>query len=114
MALSWRFLRGCSIRLRHACPSRPSWPCALCSIASPCSTRWSPLRLVYHNQKEHVMYKSLPPLPASPAPVPCTIHTVWPQLPTDRRQQCHELIAQLLIHVSHSTPSEECNHEHQD
>ena len=60
------------------------------------------------------MYKSLPPLPASPAPVPCTIHTVWPQLPTDRRQQCHELIAQLLIHVSHSTPSEECNHEHQD
>ena len=60
------------------------------------------------------MHKSLPPLPASQAPVPCTIHTVWPQLPTDRRQQCHELIAQLLIHVSHSAPSEECNHEHQD
>ena len=60
------------------------------------------------------MHKSLPPLPTSQAPVPCTIHTVWPQLPIDRRQQCHELIAQLLIHVSHSALSEECNHEPQD
>ena len=60
------------------------------------------------------MHKSLPPLPASQVPVPCTTPTIWPQLPPDRRQQCHELIAQLLIHVSHSALSEECNHEPQD
>jgi hypothetical protein len=60
------------------------------------------------------MHKSLPPLPASQGPVPCTTHAVWPQLPPDRRQQCHELLAQLLIDVSHRTPSEECSHEHQD
>jgi hypothetical protein len=60
------------------------------------------------------MHKSLPPLPASPVPVPCPLHTVWPQLPIDRRQQCHELIAQRLIHVSHSAPSQEYHHEHQD
>ena len=60
------------------------------------------------------MHKSLPPLPSPQALVPATSHPVWPQLPTDRRQQCHELIAQLLIHVSHSAPSEEGNHEHQD
>jgi hypothetical protein len=59
------------------------------------------------------MHKSLPPLPASQAPVPGATHTVWPQLPTDRRQQCHEFIAQLLIHVSHRPPNEECHHEHQ-
>ena len=53
------------------------------------------------------MHKSLPPLPSSQAPVPCPTHAVWSQLPTDRRQQCHELLAQLLIHVSHSAPSEE-------
>ena len=123
MALSWLCPHGCSLRsyaaactrrLRHAWPSRPSWPCVLCVIASPCSTRCSPLRLVYHNQKEHVMHKSLPPLPASQAPVPCPIHTVWPQLPTDRRQQCHALMAQRLLHVSHRTLSEACNHAHQD
>ena len=60
------------------------------------------------------MHKSLPLLPASQAAVPCTTPTVWPQLPIDRRQQCHELLAQLLIDVSHSAPSEECSHEHQD
>ena len=60
------------------------------------------------------MHKSLPPLPPPQAPVPCGNHIVWPQLPSDKRQQCHELMAQLLIHVSHSTPSEECNHAHQD
>jgi hypothetical protein len=60
------------------------------------------------------MHKSLPLLPASQAAVPCTTPTVWPQLPIDRRQQCHELLAQLLIDVSHRTPSEECSHEHQD
>jgi hypothetical protein len=60
------------------------------------------------------MHQSLPPLPSSQGPVPCTTHAVWPQLPIDRRQQCHELLAQLLIDVSHSAPSEACNHEHQD
>ena len=60
------------------------------------------------------MHKSLPPLPSSPGPVPGTTHVVWPQLPLDRRQQCHELLAQLLIHISHSAPSEECHYEHQD
>jgi hypothetical protein len=59
------------------------------------------------------MHKSLPLLP-SPPPVPALTHTVWPQLPPDRRQQCHALLAQLLIDVSHSALSEECNHEHQD
>ena len=60
------------------------------------------------------MPKSLPPLPSPQTPVPSSPHAVWPQLPTDRRQQCHALLAQLLIHVSHSTPSEACNHEPQD
>ena len=59
------------------------------------------------------MHKSLPHLPPPQSPLPCTNHPVWHQLPTDKRQQC-ELLAQLLIHVSHSAPSEECNHEHQD
>ena len=60
------------------------------------------------------MHKSLPPLQPPQDPGPCTNHPVWLQLPTDRRQQCHEFMAQLLIHVSHSAPSEECNHEYQD
>jgi hypothetical protein len=58
------------------------------------------------------MHKSLPPLPSSP-PGPSIPHAVWPQLPPDRRQQCHALLAQLLIDVSHSAPSEECTHEPQ-
>jgi hypothetical protein len=45
--------------------------------------------------------------------VACPNHPVWHQLPPDKRQQCHELMAQLLIHVSHSAPSEEWKHEHQ-
>ena len=57
------------------------------------------------------MHKSLPPLPASQAAVPCTTPTIWPHLPPDRRQQCHELLAQLLIDVSHSAPSAECHYE---
>ena len=60
------------------------------------------------------MPKSLPPLQPPQAPWPCTNHPRWAQLPTDRRQQCHELLAQRLIHVSHRAPSEACNHEHQD
>ena len=51
---------------------------------------------------------------AARAPCPAPTNLVWHQLPTDKRQQCHELMAQLLIHVSHSAPSEECKHEHQD
>ena len=60
------------------------------------------------------MPKSLPPLPSSQAPGPGPTHAVWPQWPIDRRQQCHELLAHLLIHISHRAPSEECNYEHQD
>lgn len=60
------------------------------------------------------MHKSLPHLQPPQEPLPCSNPTVWRQLPTDRRQQCHELMAQLLIHVSHSASSEECNHEQQD
>ncbi len=60
------------------------------------------------------MHKSLPPLPPTQGPLPCTNEPVWHQLPTDKRQQCHELMAQLLIHVSHSAPSEECQHEQPD
>ena len=60
------------------------------------------------------MHNSLPPLPPSQGRVPCTPHAVWPQLPLDRRQQCHALLAQLLIDVSHSAPSEEGHYEHQD
>ena len=60
------------------------------------------------------MHKSLSPLPASQAPVPCTTHAVWLQLPIDKRQQCHALLAQLLIDVSHNALSEEWSHEHQD
>ena len=60
------------------------------------------------------MHKSLPPLPSPQALVPATSHPVWPQLPTDRRQQCHALLAPRLIHVSHRAPSEECSHEPQD
>jgi len=59
------------------------------------------------------MHKSLL-LQPPPAPLPSPNHSVWPPLPTDRRQQCHELMAQRLLHVSHSAPSEACNHEHQD
>ena len=60
------------------------------------------------------MHQSLPPLPAVQGPVPCATHAVWPQLPTDRRQQCHELLAPRLIDVRHRAPREACNQEHQD
>ncbi len=60
------------------------------------------------------MHQRLPPLPPPQAPLPCTNHPRWAQLPTDRRQQCHELLAQRLIHVSPSAPSEAGTHEHQD
>jgi hypothetical protein len=60
------------------------------------------------------MHKNLLPLPPSPDAVPCPNVLVWHQLPNDKLQQCHELMAQLLMQVSHSAFSEECNHEHQD
>jgi len=59
------------------------------------------------------MPKNLPPLPPPQDSVPCPKHPVSHQLPTDKRQQCHALMAQLLIHVSYSATSEECKHEHQ-
>ena len=49
------------------------------------------------------MHKSLLLQPPQ-APLPSPNPIVWSQLPTDRRQQGHELMAQLLIHVSHSAP----------
>jgi hypothetical protein len=60
------------------------------------------------------MHKSLPPVPSPQALGACTTPAVWSHLPPDRRQQCHALLAQLLIDVSHRTLSEECSHEHQD
>jgi hypothetical protein len=69
---------------------------------------------VYHHQKERVMHKSLPPLPPPQAPLPCSNHSVGPQLPIDKRQQCHERMAQRLIHGRHSAPSAEGNHAPQD
>ena len=60
------------------------------------------------------MPKRLPHLQPPQDPLLCHNHTVWPQRPIDKRQPCHELMAQLLMHVSHSAPSEERNYEHQD
>ena len=60
------------------------------------------------------MHKRCPLLPASQAAVPCTPPTVWPQLPLDRRQQCHALLAQRLLDVSHRALSEACHHADQD
>jgi len=60
------------------------------------------------------MHKSLPPFPLTQGHLPCTNHPVWHQLPPDKRQPCHELMAQRLIHVSHSAPSEACQHEQQE
>ena len=59
------------------------------------------------------MHKNLPPFPPPQDARACPNHPVWHQLPPDKRQQCHELMAQLLMHVSHSAPSEECKHEPQ-
>lgn len=36
---------------------------------------------------------------------------VWQQLPEPHRQQCHDLLAQLLTALMHSVPSEESSHE---
>lgn len=37
--------------------------------------------------------------------------TVWPQLPESQRQQCHDLIAQLLTALVHDEHSKEHSHE---
>jgi len=48
-----------------------------------------------------------PPPDALPLPHP----TVWQQLPEPQRQQCHDLIAQLLTAMVHGAQSEEPSHE---
>jgi len=48
-------------------------------------------------------------LPQEVLPLPYP--TVWQQLPESQRQQCHDLIAQLLTTLVHSAQSEEPSHE---
>ncbi len=43
--------------------------------------------------------------------LPLTPPTVWQQLPEPQRQQCHDLIAQLLTAMVHGAQSEEPSHE---
>jgi hypothetical protein len=50
----------------------------------------------------HQLPQEVPPLPHP---------TVWQQLPESQRQQCHDLIAQLLTTLVHSAQSEEPRHE---
>ena len=50
-----------------------------------------------------------PQLPQEVLPLPPP--TVWQQLPEAQRQQCHDLIAQLLTAMVHGTQSEEPSHE---
>ena len=49
------------------------------------------------------------PLPQDALPLPHP--TVWQQLPAPQRQQCHDLIAQLLTALVHGAQSEEPSHE---
>ena len=42
--------------------------------------------------------------------LPLTHPTVWQQLPESQRQQCHDLIAQLLTAMVHGAQSEEPSH----
>jgi len=42
--------------------------------------------------------------------LPLAHPTVWPQLPEPQRQQCHDLIAQLLTALVHDEQSTEHNH----
>jgi hypothetical protein len=49
------------------------------------------------------------PLPQDARPV--THLSVWQQLPEPQRQQCHDLIAQLLTAMVHGAQSEEPSHE---
>lgn len=50
-----------------------------------------------------------PQLPQEVLPLPHP--TVWQQLPEAQRQQCHDLIAQLLTALAHGAQSEEPSHE---
>jgi hypothetical protein len=43
--------------------------------------------------------------------LPLAPPTVWPQLSEPQRQQCHDLIAQLLTALVHGAQSEEPSHE---
>jgi hypothetical protein len=43
--------------------------------------------------------------------LPLAHPTVWQQLPEPQRQQCHDLIAQLLTARVHGEQSEEHSHE---
>ena len=49
------------------------------------------------------------PLPQDALPLPHPI--VWQQLPEPQRQQCHDLIAQLLTALVHGVQCEEPSHE---
>jgi len=42
--------------------------------------------------------------------LPLAHPTVWPQLPEPQRQQCHDLIAQLLTALVHDEQSTEHSH----
>ena len=50
-----------------------------------------------------------PQLPQEVLPLPPP--TVWQQLPEAQRQQCHDLIAQLLTALAHGAQREEPRHE---
>ena len=43
--------------------------------------------------------------------LPLAPPTVWQQLPEPQRQQCHDLIAQLLTAMVHGEQSKEHSHE---
>ena len=49
------------------------------------------------------------PRPQDALPLPHPI--VWQQLPEPQRQQCHDLMAQLLTALVHGAQSEEPRHE---
>lgn len=49
------------------------------------------------------------PLPQETLPL--AHPTVWQQLPEPQRQQCHDLIAQLLTALVHDEQSKEHSHE---
>ena len=56
----------------------------------------------------------MPKSPLSPTAsgcVPLPHPIVWQQLPEPQRQQCHDLIAQLLTALVHGVQCEEPSHE---
>ena len=60
------------------------------------------------------MHQSLFRLPPQQEQLLMATLNLWQRLPAPQRQQCHELIAQLLLAVVHSTSSKESSHERQD